>query len=256
MLCAFCTGLFFNEFSEGKNSPKKDNSQQETKLVLQPPPIHLLDHLRSSILVDCYPEKDRKMPESGVDRKVPESDVIVDITHRSIQELKASGIKLKKICSRRPKDIKFSAAVLMLPVIIVDETTAPTFLNLIAYEMCPDFQNDYGISSFVAFLGSLIGHPDDVKHLRSAGILQHVLGSDEQVSALFKTISTDLVINVGSYSEVTKAIEDYYRDRWKTFIHEVYSNYFSTPGTIIAFLSAAFALLLTLIQTVFAVVDR
>ena len=253
MLCAFCTGLFFNEFSEGKNSPKKDNSQQETKLVLQPPPIHLLDHLRSSILVDCYPEKDRKMPESGVDRKVPESDVIVDITHRNIQELNASGIKLKKICSRRPKDIKFSAGVLMLPDIIVDDTTAPTFLNLIAYEMCPDFQNDYGISSFVAFLDSLIDHPEDVKHLRKKGILRNALGSDEEVSALFNTISTDLVTNVGSYSEVTKAIEKHYRDKGKTWMYQAWSTYFSSPWSIIALLAAFVGLVLTFIQTRYSI---
>ena len=237
MLCTFCTGLFCNEFSEERKSPK------ESKVVLQPP-IHLLDRLRSTILGDCFPEKDRKMPESGV---------IVEITHRNIQELKAAGIRLRKIDSRRPKDIEFSAGKLRLPVIVVDDATAPTFLNLIAYEMCPDFQNDYGISSFVAFLDSLIDHPEDVKHLRKKGILQNALGSDEEVSALFNTISTDLVTNVGSYSEVTKAIEKHYRDKGKTWMYQAWSTYFRSPWSIIALLAAFVGLVLTFIQTWYSI---
>ncbi|KAH1260472.1 hypothetical protein GmHk_02G003587 [Glycine max] len=79
-----------------------------------------------------------------------------------------------------------------LPEIVVDDTTAATVLNLIAYEMCPDFENDYGICSYVSFLDSLIDHPDDVKALRSEQILLNSLGSDEKVANLFNTISTDL----------------------------------------------------------------
>ncbi|KAG5062362.1 hypothetical protein JHK85_003545 [Glycine max] len=84
-----------------------------------------------------------------------------------------------------------------LPEIVVDDTTAATVLNLIAYEMCPDFENDYGICSYVSFLDSLIDHPDDVKALRSEQILLNSLGSDEKVANLFNTISTDLVPDMG-----------------------------------------------------------
>ncbi|KAL5067209.1 hypothetical protein RYX36_018096, partial [Vicia faba] len=55
--------------------------------------------------------------------------------------------------------------------IVVDDDTAASLLNLIAYEMCPDFKNDYGICSFVVFIDSLIDHAEDVKKLRSKGIL-------------------------------------------------------------------------------------
>ncbi|MCI19601.1 DUF247 domain protein, partial [Trifolium medium] len=110
----------------------------------------------------------------------------------NIQDLKAIGILLKSSATRRPADIDFSegwfATRLILPEIVVDETTTSTFLNLIAYEMCPDFENDYGVCSFVAFTGQLIENPKDVRELRSKGILQHWLCSDEEVVNLFNLI--------------------------------------------------------------------
>ena len=60
---------------------------------------------------------------------------------------------------------------LRLPPIIVDDSTRPKFFNLIACEMCPDFNNDYGVFSYISFLDSLIDEANDVKELRKAGIL-------------------------------------------------------------------------------------
>ena len=53
---------------------------------------------------------------------------------------------------------------ILLPPIIVDDSTRPKFLNLIAYEMCLDFENDFGITSYISFLDSLI---DDAKESRN-----------------------------------------------------------------------------------------
>ena len=166
----------------------------------------------------------------------------------NIKDLKAIGIRLKSSQTRRPRDIYFSegwfTAELTLPEIVVDATSAATILNLIAYEMCPDFDNDYGICSFVAFMDSLIHHPDDVKELRSKGILLNSLGSDEELVELFKIISTDLVPNSESYLEVKVKMLDHYF-KYKTWIVQGYYTYFN----IAAFIAVA----LTFIQTVFTV---
>ena len=79
---------------------------------------------------------------------------------------------------------------LWLPPITVDDSTRPVFLNLIAYEMCLDFQNDFAITSYVSFLDSLIDEPSDVKLLRNAGILYNYLGSDDEVAQVFNEIGT------------------------------------------------------------------
>ncbi|PNX57365.1 hypothetical protein L195_g050363 [Trifolium pratense] len=179
------------------------------------------------------------------------------ITYRNIQDLRAVGIKLKSSTTRSPKDIDFRegwfAAKLILPEIVVGDTTMVSFLNLIAYEMCPDFENNYGISSFVAFMDSLIDYPEDVRKLRSEGILLNHLGSDEEVANLFNIISMDLVFDSKTYCQVTEKIHKHYCHKYKTWIALGIHTYFKNPWTFIAFLAAFVALSLTFIQTWFAI---
>ncbi|KAI4300863.1 hypothetical protein L6164_034191 [Bauhinia variegata] len=112
-----------------------------------PQPTHLLDYLRKKILGDDQTTIDfAKLNECKT--KWPR--------HRNIQELKAAGIKVQR---QRVADIRhiqlsccpFFCRKLDLPEVIVDDSTATTYMNLIAYEMCPDFKNDFEISSYVAF---------------------------------------------------------------------------------------------------------
>ncbi|KEH22858.1 hypothetical protein MtrunA17_Chr7g0238081 [Medicago truncatula] len=171
------------------------------------------------------------------------------MTYRNIQDLKAAGVRFKSSFTRRPKDINFYegwlTAKLILPEIVVDDTSATTFLNLIAYEMCPDFENDYGICSFAAFIDSLIEDPEDVKVLRSKGILLNSLGSDEELVNFFKIISTDVVPNREIYYEVRRKINEHYSNSYKTWIAMSFHTYFS--------IAAVIALALTFIQTWFTV---
>ncbi|RHN45549.1 hypothetical protein MtrunA17_Chr7g0232521 [Medicago truncatula] len=175
------------------------------------------------------------------------------ITYRSIQDLRAVGIRLKSSKTQRPTEIDFSAgwfaAKLTLPRIRVDNTTAATFLNQIAYEICPDFDNDYEICSFSAFLASLIDRPEDVKELRSKGILLNLLGSDEEVVNLFNIISTNVVHYGKTFYEVRRKIHEHYSNKYKTWIAQGFHTYFSNPWAITAFLAAFIALALTFIQT-------
>lgn len=181
-------------------------------------------------------------------------------TYRNIQELKAAGIRVRRSKSKCPIDITFCSGLfsgeLIIPQIVVDETTAPTFLNLMAYEVCPDFENNYAISSYVEFLDSLIDHPEDVKELRANEVLHNGLGSDEEVAKLFNIISTDLVPDTRIYACVRAEIEEHYEKKHKTWFAQAYHTYFSNPWAIIAFIAAFLALLLTFIQTWFAVFPK
>jgi len=106
--------------------------------------------------------------------------------------------------------------------------------------MCPDFKNNYGICSYVAFMDSLINRPEDVKVLRSNGIL-YTLWTDEDVAKLFNTMGTDLVTNNRKYLIV------------KTWIALGFRTYFNNPLAVIASVPAFIALVLTFIQTWFTV---
>ncbi|KAL6141338.1 hypothetical protein ACLB2K_059628 [Fragaria x ananassa] len=105
-------------------------------------------------------------------------------------------IQLKPSKTSTLKDISFKSlgfvGFLHLPPISVDDSMGPKFLNLIAYEMCPDFKNDFEVTSYICLLDSLIDHADDVKELRSADVLYNLLGSDEEVARLFNEIALGL----------------------------------------------------------------
>ncbi|MQK22064.1 hypothetical protein EI013_27240, partial [Escherichia coli] len=81
---------------------------------------------------------------------------------------------------------------LRLPVFVFDKPSPYFFRNLIAYEMCPDFHNNLECSSFFGFMDSLIDGGEDVKELRLAGVIQNLLGSDEELAKLFVDVSCDL----------------------------------------------------------------
>jgi hypothetical protein len=143
-------------------------------------------------------------------------------------------------------------AKLTLPEIVVNDMTAAVFHNLIAFEMCPDFENDFGISSFASFMDRIIDYPEDVKELRSKGILINRLGSDEEVANFFNILCTDLVEGK-IYNEVNKNIEKHYKNKFKTCIAQGIHGSFSSIWTTIGFLAAFMALALTFTQTWFAV---
>ncbi|WJX11101.1 hypothetical protein P8452_01749 [Trifolium repens] len=250
------------EVQTNKKDEEKEEEQQQQHSVLVPIPnesqpelpVHLLDLQRKIILTKSSSKTKGK--EANSENQGPKNSEEL-MTYRNIQDLRAAGIKLKSSATRRPTDIGFSegwfAAKLTLPEIVVDDTTKSTFLNLIAYEMCPDFKNDYGICSFAALQDSLIDHPEDVKELRSKGILLNSLGSDEEVADLFNVISTDLVPNPVTYLEVRAKIHKHYCNTCKTWIALGIHTYFNNPWAFVAFLAAFVALALTFVQTWFAI---
>ncbi|XP_062119384.1 UPF0481 protein At3g47200-like [Humulus lupulus] len=118
------------------------------KPTMVPPkemPVHLLDFLRLALLQQSYHYGSSDEARGWRAKQQ---------TFRSVMDLKAAGINLKQNKSGSLKDIKFSSSLfsaeLELPPIIVDDSMAPKFLNLIAFEMCPDnTKTEYEISSYI-----------------------------------------------------------------------------------------------------------
>ncbi|KAM4079971.1 hypothetical protein ACB094_09G156100 [Castanea mollissima] len=218
--------------------------------------IHLLDLLRTRLL---HKHQKNKPEKSTKDASKDTSSLSSLQSYRSVQELRAAGIHVERSKKENSclRDISFTTlgclGFLWLPPITVDDSTRPKFLNLIAYEMCLDFQNDFGITSYISFLDSLIDEANDVKMLRKAGILYNRLGSDEHVAQLFNEIGTDLVPNNEIYGYVREQIQKHYKNQLMTWLAQVYHDHFNSPWTFLAFFGALLALALTVIQTWYAV---
>ncbi|TQE05996.1 hypothetical protein C1H46_008420 [Malus baccata] len=208
-------------------------------------PTHLLDLLRTR-MVGCPPSPSTKSGRRSTD------------SFRNVQELQAAGIHFRCSKTNSLRDISFKlqfqcCGFLYLPKIKVDDSMMPKFMNMIAYEMCSDFQNDFEVTSYIGFLDSLIDHPDDVKHLRKKGIVRNLLGSDEEVAQLFNVIATDLVPNDEIYRNVKTQIEDHYKTKWKTWMAQFFHDHFNSPWTFLAFIGVLLGLGLSGIQTWYAV---
>ncbi|GLT26624.1 hypothetical protein SLA2020_016790 [Shorea laevis] len=175
-------------------------------------------------------------------------------TFRSVKELNEKGIWLKVSNSSSIEDISFKEyffwATLKLPPITVDDLTWPMLMNLIAYEMCPDFKNNFEVSSYVSFLDSLIDQREDVKLMRDAGVLYNGLGSDKAVALLFNKISKNLVSNFWLQHSVLKdQIQAHCNNNFATSMAQLYHIYFRSPWSILVFFGALLGLGLTAVQT-------
>ncbi|KAJ4969809.1 hypothetical protein NE237_002908 [Protea cynaroides] len=216
-------------------------------------PLHLLD-LYQNELCRTAPSVRPPLPKSW-----PISQANWP-SFRSVAELKASGIECERSTTCSLEDIKFKSGInksyLLLPPIIIDDLSKPKFLNLVAYETCPDAPNDFTVSTYISFLNSLIDSTKDVKELRSKGILRNVLGSDQQVADLFNNLTIGLVSNSQLYRDVKWGIERHYRSKTRIWMADMRHTYFHNPWSAIAFAAALLALLLTMIQTYYAIFPR
>ncbi|XP_042484977.1 UPF0481 protein At3g47200-like [Macadamia integrifolia] len=225
--------------SHHHSSEKQDKDQ----------PPHLLHLLRKELIGTPPPNHEPSMDE-------------FDDWHsfRSVSELKAGGINCKKSSSSSLKNVRFKAQSfhgdLSLPPIVVDDITKSLFLNLVAYEACPDFPNDYAVTSYVCFMDALIDHSEDVKLLRSKGILLNLLGSDEKVADLFNDLATNLVPNPYEYREVKGSIEKYYKKKRVIWMTEMLETHFRSPWTAVGFFVAMVIILLTFVQSYFSIFPR
>ncbi|TYH47079.1 hypothetical protein ES332_D11G386400v1 [Gossypium tomentosum] len=172
---------------------------------------------------------------------------------RNVKELKKAGIWLKASQTSCLTDISFNriffVGKLCLPPMTVDDST----MNLIAYEMCPDFDNDFTVTSYMCFLDLLIDEAEDVQDLRAAGTLNNGLGSDEGVAKIFNKMNTDLVPSSMIYSEVKQKIHNHCKTTWIKHAAQAYHTYFRSPWTFLAFVGAITALLLGTLQTYYTI---
>ena len=115
-------------------------------------------------------------------------------------------------------------------------------------------------------MDSLIDNAEDVKELRLSGVIQNMLRSDEDLANLINELGNDLPTNLffdkfhsravtfsEKYIKVKTQIEKHYSNRWRRWLATGYNTYFSTPWTIIAFLAALLALVLSFLQTWFTI---
>ncbi|MED6177267.1 hypothetical protein PIB30_096554 [Stylosanthes scabra] len=156
--------------SSAPKLPRKKKENQEVKVAVdeeeeeddEEDPVHLLDYLRRALLMKVQHKFYKDINNKKMNRECLH---LRKYRIGTIRELKAAGIHVIKYSHSHRNFLfpDFHKVTLQLPELNVDGTTAHIFLNLVAYEMCPDFRNSFEISSFLVFMSSLIDQQEDVK---------------------------------------------------------------------------------------------
>ncbi|KAI3968019.1 hypothetical protein MKX01_009245 [Papaver californicum] len=172
---------------------------------------------------------------------------------RSAMNLHDSGIKFQKSTDNLT-DIWFEGHILKLPVMVIDDITESTLLNLMAFER---FHVGAGneITSYVCFMDNIIDSSDDVKILRSAGVLHNAIGSDKAVAKLFNEMTKDVTPDPESRLEkiVQKQLDEYCRSKWHEWRANLSHTYFKNPWALLSLLAAVLLLALTICQTFYTI---
>ncbi|XP_059669833.1 UPF0481 protein At3g47200-like [Cornus florida] len=189
-------------------------------------------------------------------------DPIKDIfsySFRSATELKAKGIHFKPSSTSFLSDFTFTShfgyGVLTLPQLIFGWGRKHLLLNMMAYELAPSEVTETKVCNYIYFMNSLINGADDVMELRTHNIIHNFYGTDEEVAKAFNSMATgySYLSFQGPIKDVSDRIQEHYSSTMKTWTAQLLHDYFTSPWSVIAFLAATFALLLTALQTYFQI---
>ncbi|MQL91401.1 hypothetical protein Taro_024016 [Colocasia esculenta] len=217
--------------------------------------LHLLDVYRQSLLHGPIPKSvpDKRKQQRKTSRG-KETVVVTDII-RSATELNEAGIQFKLSESDSLRDIHFKHGVLSLPVMVVDDLTECTFLNLMAFERLHAGTGNE-VTSYVFFMDNIIDSPADVSLLNSKAILHNAVGSDKEVARLFNTLSKDVALDPNSrLDHVHGKVNKYCRQKMNKWRANLIHTYFRNPWAALSLAAAIFLLALTVAQTVFTVLQ-
>jgi hypothetical protein len=173
----------------------------------------------------------------------------------SAKELKKVGIHFMSSQTSALTDVKFKSSffygTLKLPSITIDESTRSMLFNLVAFETSAAL-NPLWVTSYICFMNSLIDDADDVKELRSNGIIINFHGPDQQVADLFNHMGSFLEPDTSVYNDVKREINEQCESIVKKWVAQWKQTYFHSPWAFIAFAAAAVGLALTATQTYYA----
>ncbi|MFS8001910.1 hypothetical protein Hanom_Chr13g01195841 [Helianthus anomalus] len=165
--------------------------------------------------------------------EAPSYDSQCQFTFPNVNELLEVGVSFKPSNTKSLAHVKFSkvswvsklvswmSVHVELPPIMMDDSTKPMLLNLIAFERCLCSTDDSWVTSYVCLLDSLIDDAADVKVLRKAGVLLNGLGRDQNIANLLHEIGTDLVPSSLAYLRAKRMIQHLYDSIKDTTVSEL-----------------------------------
>ncbi|KAG5254418.1 UPF0481 protein [Salix suchowensis] len=202
---------------------------------------HLLDLLRYWLIQSSGNDEDGSTWEP-----IPSATDLVD-----------AGIKFKVGDSKERSllDLKFNIndGSLEIPSLLIQETTEVVIRNLISYEQCSPQCTDR-ITSYAVLLDNLINTTKDMDILTRSKIITNWLNPEEAMQ-FFNKLYHDACLKTYYYQTLCQDVSRYHGRRWPRWRALLMRNYFGTPWAIVSMLAAATLLILTIVQTIFTVMN-
>ncbi|KAA8546379.1 hypothetical protein F0562_002882 [Nyssa sinensis] len=137
-------------------------------------------------------------------------------------------------------DIKFEQGHLKIPNFRVDDSTETLFRNIIAYEQHSSHVKPMCFTDCITFMDNLINTEKDVTAFRLSGIMENLLGDDEEVARVFNKMGDGIVIDPKTYyySDLCKKLNKHCGTSWNQAMTKLRRNYFNNPWATISTIAA------------------
>ncbi|MED6151475.1 hypothetical protein PIB30_082913 [Stylosanthes scabra] len=181
-----------------------------------------------------------------------------EVTHLySASELNELGVKFKvNKNSKCSLDLELSHHTLRIPFIVLNNFTEIVWRNLLAFEQCHFIEDSYFLDYIVA-LDFLINTDKDVDLLIKEGIIENWLGDSNAVTKMFNNLGAQVIkpdFNM-RYANIFQELNAFSRRPCNQRIATLRRDYCSTPWTTVASIAGIFLLILTVIQTIFSILQ-
>ncbi|KAK4263551.1 hypothetical protein QN277_028945 [Acacia crassicarpa] len=210
---------------------------------------HFTDLLRLFYLQGRMPRRHPYLAEVGFS----------NIPSYNANALQEAGIKLKISTNSTSScllDIKLSGHSLEIPQIYVNFRTEILFRNMIALEMC-HYPNVCYITDYALALDSLIDTHKDVDLLIEKEIVKSILPDSNEVVRLFNGLPNSTLLTTFNveYRDICKRLNDYCQNPRYKMMATLRRDYCNTPWRTVASIAGIILLVLTIVQTIFSILQ-
>ncbi|KAF8026088.1 hypothetical protein BT93_F2793 [Corymbia citriodora subsp. variegata] len=225
-----------------------------SKLDPKRPKDHLLDVFRSTFLKSVS-EKVHNKGKNQVESRLNPNGSMRGIVLHFASKLQEAGVQFEKWKDHDLLDIEFGRRTLRVPPLSLNDYTISLLLNFVGYELSVDHPEPF-FTNYLMFWESLVNSPRDVQILCKHRIINNMESEKEVAELLMRCREVIYDRNLGYLYYEIKDVNDYceryydskYRVWWRSLIRER----FSSPWTCLSLFAAIILLLLTLLQTFYA----
>ncbi|KAI4342455.1 hypothetical protein MLD38_027082 [Melastoma candidum] len=228
-----------------------------SKLNTEIEDYHMLNIFRSTFLITA--RKKFSLMESTHHHENSSSSGVEErqLSH-SATELEETGIEFRRHEGVDMLDIVYHNGALKIAPLTIDDNAVLLFLNFLAYEQCDKLSRPF-FTNFFVFLDSLVNDVGDIEILHKYGILNHHLGSDEDVVTLVGQLCRQMVYDPDQFylapeaKKINHRCTVYYQSEWRHWWRNLISTYFSSPWAFLSLAAAILLLVLTFLSTFYVI---